>query len=146
MFQQGYSALFFRGCRKGDVFIFATANDISKLPPEFLRKGRFDEIFFVDLPDSDSRKKIFEIHLTKRGKEISSFDIDSLAEITEGFSGAEIEKVITSGLYTAFSKGVGLATEILEGEINSTVPLSVSMAEKIRSIRQWAKERTLKAN
>ena len=96
--------------REGDVFIFATANDVTKLPPEFLRKGRFDEIFFVDLPDRETRKSIFEIHLSKRDKNPENFDLELLSELTEGFTGAEIEQLIVSVLYTAFSEGERLST------------------------------------
>lgn len=132
--------------RRGDVFIFATANDVSKLPPEFLRKGRFDEIFFVDLPDLESRRIIFEIHLKKRDKDISKFDLGLLAKNSEGFSGSEIEQVVVSSLYTAFSDGKELSTEILLNEIIKTSPLSVTMAERIYKLRQWAKERTVSAH
>lgn len=132
--------------RKGDVFIFATANDVSKLPPEFLRKGRFDEIFFVDLPDENSRKIIFEIHIKKRGKNTNDFNIDVLVTRSEGFTGSEIEQVIVSSLYTAFSRGVELNTDIIIEEIEETQPLSVTMAERIQRLRDWAKERTVKAD
>lgn len=132
--------------RKGDVFIFATANDVSKLPPEFLRKGRFDEIFFVDLPDESSRKIIFEIHIKKRGKDINDFDIQALVNRSEGFTGSEIEQVIVSSLYTAFSRGVELTTEIICEEIEGTQPLSITMAERIHRLRTWAKERTVNAD
>ena len=132
--------------RKADVFIFATANDVSKLPPEFLRKGRFDEIFFVDLPDKDSRRTIFEIHLNKRDKECSNFDLDMLSEQTEGFTGSEIEQLVVSGLYTAFSEGKELDDEILQGEIGKTSPLSVTMAERITKLRNWAEGRAVFAN
>lgn len=94
--------------RRGDVFVVATANDISRLPPEFLRKGRFDEIFFVDLPDAATRGEIFRIHLTNRDQDAATFDLDALAGRTVGFSGAEIEQVVLSSLYTAFS-GSGAA-------------------------------------
>lgn len=131
--------------RKGDVFIVATANDVAKLPPEFLRKGRFDEIFFVDLPNAKAREAIFKIHLKKRGKEPGRFDIPLLVETTEGFSGAEIEQVIVSGLYTAFSDKTELSDGALLNEISHTRPLSVTMAEKIEWLREWARERTVKA-
>lgn len=132
--------------RNGDVFIVATANDIEKLPPEFLRKGRFDEIFFVDLPDEETRKSIFEIHLKKRGKDPSGFDLPSLVRMTEGFSGSEIEQVIVSGLYTAYSAKKELDTQTLSGEISATRPLSQTMAEKIASLREWASGRTVSAH
>ena len=132
--------------REGDVFIVATANDVAKLPPEFLRKGRFDEIFFVDLPDSEARTAIFGIHLEKRGKNPCDFDIEKLVSITEGFSGSEIEQVIVAGLYTAFSAGDKLDTETLIEEIGCTSPISRTMAEKIAALREWAQERTVCAN
>ena len=132
--------------RKEDVFIFATANDVSKLPPEFLRKGRFDEIFFVDLPEAESRKLIFEIHLGKRDKKSSEFDLDQLTELTENFTGSEIEQLIVSGLYSAFSSGKELTTDILADEINKTAPLAVTMSERIASLREWAEGRAVKAN
>lgn len=132
--------------RNGDIFIVATSNNVKKLPPELLRKGRFDEIFFVDLPDSESRAAIFNIHLKKRGKEPRNFDMSSLVVATEGFSGSEIEQVIVSGLYTAFSASNELSTSILLGEIESTAPLSVTMSEGIESLRLWASGRTVGAN
>lgn len=132
--------------RSGDVFIVATANDVEKLPPEFLRKGRFDEIFFIDLPDEETRKSIFEIHLKKRGKEVSRFDLPQLVRMTEGFSGAEIEQVVVSGLYTSYSAKKELDTGTLSGEITATRPLSEIMAEKISRLRAWAAGRTVSAH
>jgi hypothetical protein len=131
--------------RKGDVFIVATANDIDQLPPEFLRKGRFDEIFFVDLPNAESRKAIFEIHLRKRGQDPSHYDITNLVEKTEGFSGSEIEQVIVSGLYSAFSARTQLSSKILVDEISFTNPMSVTMSEKIAFLRNWASDKTVSA-
>ena len=132
--------------RKGDVFIVATANDVTKLPPEFLRKGRFDEIFFVDLPSEEARTAIFGIHLEKRGKNPCRFDIDKLVHATKGFSGSEIEQVIVAGLYTAFSGEKKLDTQILLDEIESMSPISRTMAEKIAALRDWALKRTVSAN
>jgi SpoVK/Ycf46/Vps4 family AAA+-type ATPase len=132
--------------RNGDVFIVATANDVEKLPAEFLRKGRFDEIFFVDVPDYESRIAIFKIHLNKRGKNISEFDLDSIVSKTEGYSGSEIEQVIVSGLYTAFSNNVELGTDILLKEISSTKPLAVTMKDRIDYLRHWAKGKTVSAH
>lgn len=132
--------------KKGDIFIVATANDVSKLPPEFLRKGRFDEIFFVDLPDRDARISIFMIHLEKRGKKPQHFDLEKLADISDGFTGAEIEQAIVSGLYSAFDEGKELNTNIIEKEIRLTSPLSVTMEGKINHLRQWAEGRTILAN
>ncbi len=132
--------------RRGDVFVIATANDISRLPPEFLRKGRFDEIFFVDLPDAPTREEIFRIHLTNRGQEATAFDVAALAEATEGFSGSEIEEVVVSALYSAFSGSRTLDTEAVRLEIDRTRPLSVTMAERIDALRAWAAERAVSAN
>ena len=132
--------------RRADVFIVATANDIHRLPPEFLRKGRFDEIFFVDLPDPDTRREIFRIHLARREQDPGSFDVELLASQTDGFSGSEIEGVVVSGLYTAFSDRCELDTGMLAREIRQTRPLSVTMAEKISELRDWATGRTVLAN
>lgn len=132
--------------RKGDVFVVATANDVSKLAPELLRKGRFDELFFVDLPGHETRKAILALHLRKRKRQPQRFDLDSLAKLSEGFSGAELEQAIVSGLYTAFAEGEELSTELLEAEIRQTVPLSVTMAEKLQALRDWARGRAVEAN
>lgn len=132
--------------RTGDVFVVATANDVSKLPPELLRKGRFDELFFVDLPDHSSRKKLFEIHLGKRKQPLGRFSLDSLADKTEGFTGADIEQVIVSGLYTSFDLGQSLDQGQLMQEIEMTRPLSQTMPERIEALRRWAQGRTVPAN
>ncbi len=132
--------------RRGDVFVVATANDIQSLPPEFLRKGRFEEIFFVDLPDSRTRAEVFRIHLTGRGKDVSGFDLASLARATDGFSGSEVEQVVVSGLYTAFAAGVEVDDSVLLSEVAATRPLSVTMAEKIDAMRSWAVGRAVRAN
>lgn len=132
--------------RKGEVFIVATANDIERLPPEFLRKGRFDEIFFVDLPDSRTRREIFRIHLANRRQPPATFDLEELSRATEGFSGSEIEEVVVSGLYTAFTEESVLSTEDLLRETQTTVPLSVTMSERVEDLRAWARRRTVRAN
>jgi len=131
--------------RKGDIFIVATSNDVMRLPPEFLRKGRFDEIFFVDLPDPEVRAAIFEIHLKRRGCNSAEFDLKQLAEVSEGFSGAEIEQVVASALYTAFSENTRLSTEHLIQEVTTTNPLSKTRVEDVAFLRHWAKERTVAA-
>jgi SpoVK/Ycf46/Vps4 family AAA+-type ATPase len=128
------------------VFVVATANDIQSLPPEFLRKGRFDEIFFVDLPEREIREEIFQIHLDSRGHDSRGFDLVTLAAQTEGFSGSEIEEVVVSALYTAFSNETALDTAAISKEIEATRPLSVTMAEKIQAMRDWAKGRAVRAN
>jgi SpoVK/Ycf46/Vps4 family AAA+-type ATPase len=132
--------------RESGVFLAATSNNITVLPPEMMRKGRFDEIFFVDLPNSGIRAALFTLHLKKRGRDPATFDVARLADASEGFSGAEIEQAIVSGLYTAFSQKLQLSTETLLGEIKSTQPLSVTRAEEISSIREWAKNRAAPAD
>jgi ATP-dependent 26S proteasome regulatory subunit len=132
--------------RAGDVFVVATANDVSRLPPEFVRKGRFDEIFFVDLPDTEARSEAFRIHLRRRSQERVEVDVATLAEHSAGFSGAELEQVVVSGLYTAFAENRRLTTELLLEEIRTTRPLSQTMAERIAALRDWARDRTVSAN
>jgi SpoVK/Ycf46/Vps4 family AAA+-type ATPase len=132
--------------RKQDVFVVATANDVSRLPPEFLRKGRFDETFFVDLPDADTRTEILRIHLRRRGQDPAALRLDLVTTATHTFSGAEVEQVIVSALYTAFNDGNALTTGHLLAEAAATKPLATMMAEKIGALRQWAKERTVPAN
>ena len=132
--------------RESGVFLAATSNNITVLPPEMLRKGRFDEIFFVDLPNAETRNALFTLHLKKRGRDASGFDVRKLSAASEGFSGAEIEQVIAAGLYTAFSGKQQLSTEILLGEIAGTRPLSVTRAEEITEIREWAKSRAVAAD
>ena len=132
--------------RDSPVFLVATANDVESLPPELLRKGRFDEIFFVDLPSPEVRAKIFEIHLRKREQDPATFDLEALATACEGFSGAEIEQAVVASLYTAHGKGAPLAMADLLEELGQTRPLSVLMAEKIAYLRQWAAQRTVPAD
>jgi SpoVK/Ycf46/Vps4 family AAA+-type ATPase len=132
--------------RKGDVFVAATANDIDRLPPPLLRKGRFDEIFFVDLPAREVRREIFRIHLRRRGHDPSTFDLDALGDASEGFTGAEIEQAVVAALYTAFSGAACLSTELVAAEIRSTRPLSVVRSEYIAALRDWAADRTVSAH
>ncbi len=129
--------------RKSQVFVVATANDISALPPELVRKGRFDEIFFVDLPGPVVRASIFAIHLVDREQPLQIFDVDKLAMASDGFSGAEIEQAIVSSLYTAHARREPLATEHILEELVRTRPLSIVMAERIDEMRDWAKGRTV---
>jgi len=131
---------------KKRVFIVATANDIESLPPELIRKGRMDEIFFVDLPDHETRQAIFNIHITKRNVETTSIDLTLLATQSEGFSGAEIEQSVVAALYSALARKTALRTDDILNEINATQPLSVVMAEKIEYLRNWANNRTVPAN
>ncbi|MGH7356688.1 MAG: AAA family ATPase [Candidatus Rokuibacteriota bacterium] len=132
--------------RKAAVFVVATSNDISALPPELTRKGRFDEIFFIDLPTPDERKEILSVHLARRKRQPKLFDLDNLAAALEGFSGAEIEQAIVSALYTAFTRGVELSTQIVYEEIKATRPLSVTRREEIDTLRAWARDRTVSAS
>jgi SpoVK/Ycf46/Vps4 family AAA+-type ATPase len=131
--------------RKAPVFVVATANDIGALPPELLRKGRFDEIFFVDLPSEETRKQIFAIHLKKRDRDPDNFDLDKLAEKSEGYSGSEIEQAIISALHIAYGKNKQLTTELIAESIKMSPPLSVTMAEHVESLRLWAKGRCVQA-
>ncbi|MEZ5460277.1 AAA family ATPase [Dokdonella sp.] len=132
--------------RKGKVFLVATANDVSALPAELLRKGRFDEIFFVDLPDAESRVEVLRIHLAKREIDAESIDIDHVASACEGFSGAEIEQLIVAAMYAASADDSALATEHLIEEVRLTRPLSVMMADRVSALREWARDRTVPAD
>lgn len=128
------------------IFLIATANNISDLPPELMRKGRFDEIFFVDLPGPDDRELIFTIHLRKRRRDKSDFDLDRLVAASEGFSGAEIEQAVVSGLFAAFSQGAECTTEHLLTALHTTHPLSVLMREHVQQLRAWAHGRCVLAD
>ena len=128
------------------VFVVATANDISQLPPELLRKGRFDEIFFVDLPSQDERRDIFRIHLTRRGRNPEAFDAEALAEGSQELSGAEIEEAINSALYDAFYAGQDITTESVLATLGQTVPLARTMDEQINRLRHWAEGRARNAS
>lgn len=132
--------------KKQPCFIVATSNDISALPPELIRKGRLDEIFFVDLPDAKTRAEIFSIHLAKRGLSPQDFSLDALADKSRGFSGAEIEQAVVAGLYNALAQDQPLDTRTLLEECANTRPLSVVMAEQIEHLRQWAAGRTVPAH
>ena len=132
--------------RKSPVFVAATCNNVTVLPPELMRKGRFDEIFFVDLPDEQTRKDIFRIHLARRKLLPESFDMDTLARESEGFSGAEIEQAIVSALYEGHAANAPVTTAIVADELHRTRPLSVTMAERVEELRAWAVGRTVSAN
>lgn len=127
--------------KSSSVFVIATANEIESLPPELLRKGRFDEIFFVDLPHTKEREQIFAIHLKKRKRDPQKFAVSHFAEITEGFNGAEIEQCVVSALFDAFSQRQDLTNEDVIRAIQQTVPLSRTMAEKVEALRRWAQGR-----
>ncbi len=129
--------------RQSQVFVVATANDISMLPPELIRKGRFDEIFFVDLPSTRVRASILAIHLANRDQPLGNFDVGALASAMDGFSGAEIEQAVVAALYSAHAKKQPLGTGLIQAEIDQTKPLSVVMAEKISIMRDWATGRTV---
>jgi AAA+ superfamily predicted ATPase len=128
------------------VFVVATANRIEQLPPELLRKGRFDDIFFIDLPALPERRQIFEIHVRRRGRDPAAHDLDALARRTAGFSGAEIEQAIVSALYDAFAEGKDLLPSHLEHAVAEALPLSTTMREEIARLREWARSRTRAAS
>jgi SpoVK/Ycf46/Vps4 family AAA+-type ATPase len=128
------------------VFLVATANDIEALPPELLRKGRFDEIFFVDLPGDEARRAIFRIHLSKRKLEPRKFDLEALSEAAKGFSGAEIEQAIISAMLDARSSGEPLVTNHIVDALKCSPPLSVTMREKVDDLRAWAVDRCVPAD
>jgi SpoVK/Ycf46/Vps4 family AAA+-type ATPase len=128
------------------VFVIATANDISQLPPELLRKGRFDDIFFVDLPTLEERIEILRIHLEIRGRDASRFDLTAVAEACVGFSGAEIEQVVVAGMYDAFDRAEELTEEDIIRACEDSIPLSATMSGKISSLRAWARLRARKAS
>jgi len=132
--------------RHAKVFLVATANDVTQLPPELLRKGRFDEIFFVDLPSQPVRRDIFAIHLGKRNLDPRFFDLNKLARASEGFSGSEIEQVVIDGMYRALGARENPGTDHMLKELSVTSPLSVVMREKVASLRAWASGRTVPAD
>ncbi|MCA1727094.1 MAG: AAA family ATPase [Actinobacteria bacterium] len=132
--------------RPDGVFIAATCNDVRRLPPELLRKGRFDEIFFVDLPGEDERREILRLHLASRDRDPKAFDIDRLVAASKGFTGAEIEAGIVGALYRAFAGGRELDTEEIERELAGTVPLSRGRAEDVAALRAWARDRAVWAS
>jgi len=128
------------------IFIIATANDISALPPELMRKGRFDEVFFVDLPNSDAREIVLGIHLKRKKREPADFNLKALAEAAEGFSGAELEQAVIGSLFRAYQAGKPLADEHILEEIGNTRPLSVLSAESVAELRAWAENRCVPAD
>jgi AAA+ superfamily predicted ATPase len=132
--------------KSSPVFVIATANNISQLPPELLRKGRLDEIFFVDLPTEAERMDILRIHIARRKRDPAKFELPRLAHLCEGFSGAEIEQAIISALFDAFSDGTDLATDNIQTAIMETVPLSRTMSEELQRLRSWAQGRARPAS
>jgi len=132
--------------RKAPVFVAATCNNVSVLPPELIRKGRFDELFFVDLPNHAERKQIFALQLSKRKRNLAEFTLDEVAAAANGFSGAEIESVVQTALYAAYSQKQELTAQHLVDAAKATVPLSTTRAEEIAALRQWAQERAVPAS
>jgi len=132
--------------RKAAVFVAATCNNVSVLPPELIRKGRFDELFFVDLPNQAERKQIFAIQLAKRKRNPTEFDLERVAAAAKGYSGAEIDAAVQTGLYAAFSEKESLTTQSLLDALAQTVPLSTTRAEEIEALRAWARTRAVPAS
>lgn len=128
------------------IFMVATANDISSLPPELMRKGRFDEVFFIDLPNPTARRQIFSIHLMRKRREPALFRLEDLTDASKDLTGSEIEQAITSGLFHAFSEGREVTTEDILKALAETRPLAVMMSERIDKLRQWASERCVSAD
>jgi len=131
---------------KSAVFVVATANDVSKLPPELMRKGRFDEVFFVDLPNDQERRQILKIHLERRQQPANLIDLEAIATITEGFSGAELEQLIVSAQYHTYTHDEVIDTDLLEKLARDTQPLSVLMSEKITALQAWANGRATRVS
>jgi hypothetical protein len=132
--------------RQAPVFIVATANDIAQLPPELIRKGRFDEIFFVDFPGPQAREQIAAIHLRRRGHDPARFDVAALARLAEGFTGAEIEQAIVAASFETRARSAALSSADIVAELQRTRPLSVIMAERIDALRDWARDRAVYAD
>ena len=129
--------------RQAPVFVIATANDIEALPPELLRKGRFDEIFFVDLPKPEVRRTMFSIHLKKRMYDPAGFEIEALTAASDGYTGAEIEQAVTAGMHQAFSRGLKMTTDDLLQVLQGSPPLAVTMRERVQELRDWARGRCM---
>ena len=132
--------------RRAPVFVAATANEVERLPPELARRGRFDDVFFVDLPDAAARRTILEIHLRRRGRDPARFALDMIANATEGFSGAELEQLVVSAMYSAFPKNEEVSDAHLLAELTITKPLSTLMRDRVIELREWAKDRCVPAD
>jgi SpoVK/Ycf46/Vps4 family AAA+-type ATPase len=132
--------------RKAPVFVAATCNNVTVLPPELIRKGRFDELFFVDLPNEAERRQVFSIQLKKRKRSASDFDLDRLSAAAKGYSGAEIDAAVQGALYAAYSEKKPLTTQSLLDALAQTVPLSTTRAEEIEALRKWASSRAVPAS
>jgi SpoVK/Ycf46/Vps4 family AAA+-type ATPase len=132
--------------KSADVFVAATANRIDLLPAEIIRKGRFDQVFFIDLPNDGEREQIFKVHLSRRGNRVEEFDLPLLSVATEFWNGAEIEHVVEAAMIEAFHRGTPLTQDDLYTIIRGTVPLSRTMSEQIKFIKGWASERAISAS
>jgi SpoVK/Ycf46/Vps4 family AAA+-type ATPase len=132
--------------RKAPVFVAATCNNVTVLPPELIRKGRFDELFFVDLPNQAERKQVFAIHLARHKRNPAEFDLDRIAAAATGYSGAEIEAAVQTALYAAFSNKQTVSTQGLLDALKATVPLSITRSEEIEELRAWAGQRAVPAS
>jgi SpoVK/Ycf46/Vps4 family AAA+-type ATPase len=132
--------------RKAPVFVAATCNNVSALPPELIRKGRFDELFFVDLPNQAERKQIFGIQLSRRKRNPAEFNLDQVAAAAQGYSGAEIDAAVQTAMYASYSSKQPLATQTLLDALKATVPLSTTRAEEIQALREWAQQRAVPAS
>jgi SpoVK/Ycf46/Vps4 family AAA+-type ATPase len=132
--------------RPGGVFLIATCNDVDTLPPELLRRGRFDEVFFVDLPDAGERAAIIGLHLRQRHRDPAAFDLTALATASGGFTGAELEAAVVGALYRAFAEGREVGSADLLDEIGRTTPLSRTRAEAVAALRAWSRGRATPAS
>ncbi len=132
--------------RKAPVFVAATCNNVTALPPELIRKGRFDELFFVDLPNQVERKQIFAIHLARRKRIPAEFDLNRVATAAKGYSGVEIDAAVQTALYAALSSKQTVSTQGLLQALKATVPLSITRSEEIQALRTWAKQRAVPAS
>jgi ATP-dependent 26S proteasome regulatory subunit len=132
--------------RKAPVFVAATCNNVTVLPPELIRKGRFDELFFVDLPNQSERKQIVAIQLTKRKRNPANFDLERIATSAQGYSGAEIDAAVQGAMYAAYSQRMDVTTEALLDALKSTVPLSTTRAEEIAALHEWSRDRAVPAS
>jgi ATP-dependent 26S proteasome regulatory subunit len=132
--------------RKAPVFVAATCNNVTVLPPELIRKGRFDELFFVDLPNQAERQQVFSIQLARRKRNPAEFDLEKVAAAAKGYSGAEIDAAVQGGLYAAYSEKKPLSTQLLLDALSQTVPLSTTRAEEIEALREWARTRAVPAS
>jgi SpoVK/Ycf46/Vps4 family AAA+-type ATPase len=132
--------------KRSPVLVVATANEVISLPPELLRRGRFDEIFFVDLPDERARAEILAIHLRRHGRDPARFSVATAARSTDHFSGAELEQVVVAALYRAFAAGRDVADDDLRRSASEIVPLYRTYEERVKALRTWARDRARPAS